>query len=282
LDAASVREQDLAAGRVEGALLLNGVELAWRDRGSGAPTLFLHETAAGGAIWDPLIEAIGANARTIALDRRGWGASGAPEQYVATTIEEQAGDADALLRELDAGPAVACGAGLGAVVALELVLRHRDLVAAAVLIEPPLLAFLPEATEGIAADRQAITDAVAEGGTDAAVDSYLSGGLGHLGAGAERLPEALRAAARERPFSLFAELGAVPAWSLRASELGALDAASRIIVGGATPSLLRAAAERLEERLGLTELVDVGGTGLPHVGAAERVEEVLGSIRAAA
>ena len=130
--------------------MINGVELSWRDRGAGPPLLLLHETAATSAIWDRLIDAIGADARTIAPDRRGWGASGAPDQYVATTVEEQAADADALLREIDAGPAVACGAGLGAVIALELLLRHRDRVRAAVIVEAPLLAFLPEATEGIA------------------------------------------------------------------------------------------------------------------------------------
>lgn len=229
-------------------------------------------------IWEQLTEEIAAGARAVALDRRGWGASAAPDQYVGTTIEEQAADADALLRELGAEAAVLCGAGLGAVVALELLLRHRELAAAAVLIEPPLLAFLPEATEGIGADRQAITDAVAEGGIEAAADLYLSGGLGHLGAGAERLPESIRAGARERPFSLFAEIGAVPAWSLRVGELAALDAPSRIVVGSGTPQLLRAAAEQLEQRLGATELVDVGADGLPHVGAAARVAGVLGDL----
>ena len=163
-------------------------------------------------------------------------------------------------------------------VALELLLRHRDLAAAAVLVEPPLLAFLPEATEGIGADRQAITDAVAEGGVEAAVSLYLSGGLGHLGAGAERLPEATAAAARERPFSLFAEIGAVSAWPLRVGDLAALEAPSRIVVGGATPQLLRAAAEQLERRLGASELVDVGGEGLPHVEAALPLADVLGDL----
>ena len=258
--------------------MINGVELSWRDRGAGPPLLLLHETGATAAIWDVLSDAVGADARTIALDRRGWGASGAPDQYVATTIEEQAADADALLREIGTVPAVVCGAGLGAVVALELLLRHRERARAAVLIEPPLLAFLPEATEGIAADRQAITEAVGSGGAGAAIDLYLGGALPHLGAGAGRIPDPVAAAARERAFSLFAELGAVPAWSLRSAEMLALDAPSRIVVGGATPALLCAAAEQLAVRLGGGELVDVGGDGLPHVGAARRVAEQVRTV----
>lgn len=255
--------------------LINGVELSWRDRGAGPPLLLLHETAATAAIWEPLIGAIGADARTIAPDRRGWGSSEAPEQYVATTVEEQAADGDALLREIDAGPAVVCGAGLGAVVALELLLRHRDLVRAAVVIEPPLLAFLPEATQGLAADRQRIADAVQGGGPEAAIDLYLGGGLPHMGPGAERIPDAVGAEARQRPLSLFAELGAVPAWSLRTAEMLATDARSRIVVGASTPPIVRSASEQLALRLGASELVDVGGNGLPHVSAARESADAI-------
>ena len=72
-------------------------------------------------------------ARVIAYDRRGYGASGAPEPYEGTTVEEQAEDAAALLRALDAAPAVVFGDGFGALVALDLVKRHAALVRAVVL-----------------------------------------------------------------------------------------------------------------------------------------------------
>lgn len=246
------------------------MQLSWREHGDGPALLLLHETAATAAIWDPLIAALGPGVRSIAPDRRGWGDSGVPEQYTATTVEEQAADAEALLAELDPGPAVACGAGLGAVVALELLLRHGDRVRAAVTVEPPLLAFVPEATEGLAADRQQLSDAVAEGGPDAATDLYLSGGLPFLGPGAERIPQALAAEARRRPLSLFAELGAVPTWPLRGAEMRALRAPSRVVVCVSTPMPLRAAAEQLAERLGGAERVELQSGGLPHVtGAGE-------------
>jgi pimeloyl-ACP methyl ester carboxylesterase len=261
--------------RVSGPLLVHGVELSWRERGGGPPLLLLHETATNAEVWQPLVEAIGPEAHTIALDRRGWGASAAPEQYVATTVEEQAADAAALVEAIDAGAAVVCGAGLGAVVALELLLRRSDLAPAAVLVEPPLLAYLPQATEGLATDREAIAEAVRQGGREAAVELYLAGGLSHLGAGAERIPEAVAAAARQRPLSLFAELGAVPAWSLRSAEMAALEAPSRIVVGPSTPALLRSAAEQLSGRLGGAGLVEVGGEGLPHVGAAAELAAVI-------
>jgi pimeloyl-ACP methyl ester carboxylesterase len=35
-----------------------GVEIAWSERGSGSPVVLIHETAATGAVWDPLAEAL--------------------------------------------------------------------------------------------------------------------------------------------------------------------------------------------------------------------------------
>jgi len=260
----------LAPGGVGATLLVGGVQLHWREHGDGDPVLLLHESAASGAIWDPLLAVLGPGVRSIALDRRGWGASGTPEPYAATTVEEQAADADAVLAELEAGPAVVCGAGLGAVVALELLLRHAERAKAAVLIEPPLLAFVPDATEGLGADRQQLSDTMAEGGSEAVTDLYLTGGLPFLGPGAERLPEAVAAETRRRRPSLFAELATVPAWSLNGAAMRALQAPSRIVVGSSTPAHLRTAAEHLSGRLGGAELVQLQSGGLPHMtGAAE-------------
>ena len=109
---------------------LNGVELRWREHGAGPPLLLpardARPAARSGSRWST------ASGAGRAHDRASTAAAGEPparpEQYAATTVEEQAEDAAALLAELDAGPAVACGAGLGAVAALDLLLRHRDLV----------------------------------------------------------------------------------------------------------------------------------------------------------
>jgi pimeloyl-ACP methyl ester carboxylesterase len=245
-----------------------GVELCFWEQGTGPAVLLVHETAAAAEVWRPLSAALGSDLRAIAYDRRGWGQSGAPEPYLRTTVEEQAADAVGLLTELDVESAIVCGAGLGAVVALELVLRRHDRVAGAALIEPPLLAFLPDATEGLSGDREAIERAVRDGGPAAALDIYLRGGLPHLGAGAERLPEKVGDSARARPLSLFAELPAVAGWTIRSADLLAVETPSRIVVGASTPPVLLRAGEQLHQRLGGSDLQWLGGEGLPHVTAA--------------
>lgn len=218
---------------IEGA----GVPLACEERGEGAPVLLVHDIAADAAGLAPLGRALAAaGARAIAYDRRGYGASGAPRPYLRTTVEEQAEDAAALLDALDAAPAVLAGADLGAVVALDLLRRHRDLVRAAVLIDPPLLQFVPDAAEVLSAERIALEEAVRTGGPAEAVAAHLAA----RGAAPERI-----ARARAHAGAFFADYGAAAGWPVTRADLRALDAPVAVLTGPATPAHVRAAADAL-------------------------------------
>jgi pimeloyl-ACP methyl ester carboxylesterase len=257
---------------------IGGVRISCWEQGAGFPLLLLHETAASAEVWRQLADALEGRMRTIAFDRRGWGGSEAPPAYARTTIEEQARDATELLARLDASGALVCGAGLGAVVALELLLRNPALVRGAVLVEPPLLAFVPEATEGLSADRIAIEEALRAGGPAAALDLYLAGGLPSLGPGAERIPESASAPARGTPLTLFAELAAVPDWPIPSAAPAASDAPVLVAVGPDTPPHLRRAAEALAGHLDGARVLELGGAGLPHVGGAVDLAAALGEL----
>ena len=174
---------------VEGA----GVELAYEDEGSDPPTtLVVHGMASGAAASAALRSRL--QGRVIAHDRRGYGGSGAPEPYAATTVQEQGEDAAALLSALDAAPVRIVGFGFGALIALDLLVRRPELVASAVLCDAPLLAFVPEANEALAAQRQQLEDALRDGGPPAAIAHWLG-------------PRATRGGARAR--------AGVAAWVLR-------------------------------------------------------------------
>jgi pimeloyl-ACP methyl ester carboxylesterase len=233
----------------------------------------LHETGTGAVVWSGLEEEIGARAAVVAHERLGW-REDTPEEYRATTINEQAEDAAKALTSLGE-PTVLCGAGLGAVVALQLLARHPALISAALLIEPPLLAFVPAATEGLSADRVALEQALREGGPSAGAALYLSGELEAIGPGVRRLPEGLTAAGRERPISLFAELGAVPGWSMPLPALRANERPVSIVVSEGTPPLVREASAALAEHLGAAESHVLPGAGPAHVDAAPALAEMV-------
>ena len=245
-----------------------------QERGAGPAVVCIHETATTGAVWDRLAAALEPRARVIAYDRPGWGRSPAPEVYERTTVPEQAALAAAVIEDRDAAPAVACGAGLGAVAALELVLRRPELIMGAVLVEPPLLAFLPEATDALAESAALIREAVAEGGRELALERYLAGSVGALAAGAERLPAAAGDRGPHAPASLFAEIAAVPAWSFVPTELAAAGRPSVVVCGADTPPLVLDAARGLASALGRSELREVG-PGLPHHDEATAVAEIV-------
>ena len=243
------------------------MEIAWSERGEGPPVLLTHETAAAGAIWDRLMVAVAESTRAITYDRRGWGESGAPDGYRRTTVEEQSEDAAALLESAAEAPAVIAGAGLGGVIALDLMLRRPELVAGALLIEPPLLQLLPLATEALSEDRRRLEAVV--GRVDDLVELYLSGALPALGPGVSRLPAPMAAGARERPASVLAELGIAAGWRMPLPRLAGAERKSLIVTSESTPPLLRDAAAALAGRLaGATAHEAASGSELPHVGAA--------------
>ncbi len=254
---------------------MTGLELHRWESGRGRAVLCIHETATSSEVWRGLAGALGDRARTIAYDRRGWGRSPAPEAYTRTTIHEQVGDAAAALALSGAAGAILCGAGLGAVVALALALQRPGRVRGAVLIEPPLLAFVQDATERLSEDGEALRSAVQKGGPHAGVELYLSGRLEALGAGAGRLPPELCAPARERPLSLFAELAAIPAWPLPLAEMAQNGRPVRIVASESGPTLLRQAATALADRLMMAELRELAGSRAPHLEAPEELAATI-------
>jgi pimeloyl-ACP methyl ester carboxylesterase len=219
------------APSVEGA----GVALNVVERGSGPAVLLVHGIASDAQALGPVAEALASQARVIAYDRRGYGDSGAPEPYHGTTVEEQAEDAAALLRALGPGPALVCGDGFGALIALDLAKRHRPLVAGAVLSNPPLFMFVPEATEQLAAQRAELEEAMRVGGPEAGVEAWLAGRV--EGEGLERAKAAHRA--------FFADYAGLASWPASRRELRALDVPAIVLTGPWSPPHIVAAAEAL-------------------------------------
>jgi pimeloyl-ACP methyl ester carboxylesterase len=217
-----------------------GVGLAYEERGEGPAVLLVHGLASGREEWAPVAAAVGARARVIAYDRRGYGGSTAPEPYERTTVEEQAEDAAALLRGLDAAPAVVCGRDLGAVVALDLAKRYRELVTAVVLVDPALYQLAPEATEALGHEREVLEAALRGGGPVAAVEAWLAA----RGAPAERVRRA-----REHPAAFFADFAGLASWPILRRELRALDVPAAVLVSADAPAHARAAARALAELL---------------------------------
>jgi pimeloyl-ACP methyl ester carboxylesterase len=217
------------ASTAEGA----GVALAYEIEGSGTDVLLVHDIASD-RLGLPTMPSHPPT-RSIRYDRRGYGESGAPEPYVGTTVMEQAEDAAALLGALGVDKAVVAGIGFGALIALDLAVRHAALVRAVVAADPPLYAFVPEANEELAEQRRVLQDSMATGGPDAAVEAWLRG----------RADDAAIARAKASHQGFFADYAGLASWPVTRGQLRALSIPVSVVTSPSTPWHVARAAEAI-------------------------------------
>jgi len=229
---------------IEGA----GVPLSVEEAGTGRPVLLIHDIGSDATDLAGLAADLADHARVLRYDRRGYGGSGVPVPYEATTVHEQAQDAACVLTALAREPAVVCGLGFGALVALDLVTRHRGAVAGVVLVDPPLFAFVAEAAEALSTERAALEEALREGGPELAVERWLG-----PGADASRV-----ARARDAHRSVFADLAGLASWPVTRRALRAIDVDAVVLTSGEAPAHVISAADALA---GLMPRVRRDGTG---------------------
>ncbi|MEY9857449.1 pimeloyl-ACP methyl ester carboxylesterase [Catenulispora sp. GAS73] len=108
--------------------LPDGGRLAYRDEGSGPLVVLLHGGFLDHRQWTPQLATLPARYRVVAPDARGHGDSTNAEAPFRHTD-----DVAALIRHLDAGPAVLVGVSMGAATATDTALEHPDLVRALVV-----------------------------------------------------------------------------------------------------------------------------------------------------
>ncbi|WP_306057454.1 alpha/beta fold hydrolase [Natronococcus wangiae] len=105
----------------------------WYDaRGDGPPLVFVHGGWMNGRAWRPQVERFAADYRTVTLDVRGHGRTGAtdPDRY---SIDLFTDDLEALLEHLDLERPILCGLSLGSMVVQRYLDRHPERAAGAIL-----------------------------------------------------------------------------------------------------------------------------------------------------
>jgi len=113
--------------------VINGISMAYDDRGSGPAVVLVHGFPLCRRMWHPQVNALtGAGYRVILPDLRGFGESDAPEGPYSMDLF--ADDIAALLDHLEIDRAVVGGMSMGGYVLFNLVERYRSRVAAACFI----------------------------------------------------------------------------------------------------------------------------------------------------
>ena len=90
---------------------VNGITLAYSDRGTGLPIVFLHAFPLNRTMWAEQEETLSLQFRVITIDMRGHGESDAPLRRY--TLEQTADDVNALLDQLSIQQAIFVGLSMG-------------------------------------------------------------------------------------------------------------------------------------------------------------------------
>lgn len=132
--------QDVRTGRVT----VDGDELFYEVRGSGEPLLMIPPGGGDGWQYARVADLLADRFRVIVFDRRANGRStmNAPQNF---TIQQQSDDAVAVLRAVGEESAHVFGNSSGAVIALDLAVRHPDRTRVVVAHEAPLSRLHPKA-----------------------------------------------------------------------------------------------------------------------------------------
>jgi pimeloyl-ACP methyl ester carboxylesterase len=154
-------------------VVANGAGLYYERQGIG-PTVFFIAGSTGDAGNFSRAAALLADEFTVVTyDRRGNSRSPRPPSWAATSVGEQADDAAALIQTLGLAPTVIFGASAGGLIALDLIIRHPQLVRACVLQEPSIFFVLPDPTAELTTRRKILSDALRVGGPREAIKALM-------------------------------------------------------------------------------------------------------------
>jgi esterase len=222
---------------------VNGVRLYYEERGSGTPILGVHGAGSSAVFWEGPAEKLSELGRVVIYDRRGCSRSERPEPYELTSVQEHTDDALALLRELDAEPAVLIGRSYGGTVALDFGLRYPESTLGIALLESAVIGLSPEYDEWFATLRSAVEQAAVERGVDAVGETLLRAVFGAW----EELPEAFREVFTANGPALLAEVRGEERTDI--ARLEDVRAPTLVVSAEESPEPLQRGLEALERAL---------------------------------
>ena len=256
-----------------GLVAANGTELFCERRGSGPAVLFISGATGDAGHFSQVADLLADEFTLVTYDRRGNSRSPRPAGWTATSTEEQADDAAALLRALGLAPAMVYGNSGGAIIATCLLLRHPDVVRGAILHEPPLLSVLSDPESVMATIQRRVEAGMSRGGPHGAAEAFVRFAAGD--AVFEHLDPDLRERMLNNGEILFgAEFGAFESYRPEEAALAAAQVPVHVLAGAETAPFFREAANWLAERLG-TPLRESPGAHTPQFEWPDALAEMI-------
>jgi pimeloyl-ACP methyl ester carboxylesterase len=223
-------------------------ELHHRVAGEGPPILLIHGGGPDGDMWGAEFEDLAQDHRVIAYSRRGYPGSGEPIR----DWERHSEDAAGLLRDLAATPATVVGHSAGAIVALDLALRHPELVSSLVLMDPAVYG-RRHTTPGLARAFVAAQLARRFRGEQRGAEIFIRWAVSYSTGGSawdrDDYLEEWRRGMRSNAAALFADLAAGDGSHIPRDQLQTIRCPVTLVVGELSPSWFHRTARALRRDL---------------------------------
>jgi pimeloyl-ACP methyl ester carboxylesterase len=250
----------------------NGVHLHYEIAGAGPPLVFVHGMCGRGAVWADQVERLSGEFTCITYDRRGHGASSDTDDPHSVPLHGD--DFAGLVTALQLPPVVYVGSSGGARIGLDVVLRHPDLLAGAVLSEPPVFSLDPDRAKAFMAKVvPAVQPHLDAGNLGSAVDAFFEvvcPGLWRL------LDDAQREPYRRSGPMLVADLRQPP-YAVTTDDLIRVRLPILTIAGLASDPFLRSTPKVIAAAVPAAELIEFPDCG--HVTYAEAPDEFAEAVR---
>jgi len=255
---------------------VNGMELAYLERGSGEAVIFVHGGISDLRIWEKQMAPFSKNHRAIAYSRRyAW-----PNSEVPNGVDDQmwphVDDLAELITKLDAAPAHLVGNSWGGFICLLTAMRHPELVRSISVEEPPVLPLLigtnPKTQQVLklflSRPRSAAAvmkffgtaigpaiKAFKKGDVDGGVRVFARGVLG--ADVYESLPSNVKAAMLANGKPLSSELLGAGFPALTDDDVRSIRTPTLLVTGKKSPAMLLRLTDRLQELLPNAQRVDI-------------------------
>ena len=236
---------------------INGVTIAYDDRGTGPPIVFLHAFPLNRSMWAPQVATLSHRFRTISIDVRGLGESDAP--YWRYSLEQYARDVKEVLGHLRIEKALFVGLSMGGYLEFALYRLCPEMMLGLVLADTRAEADKPEQVKW----RFGLAQRTAATGSAAVIE--------------EMLPKLLAPQRYDRDPDLVAQVKAMLSAAPVPGIIGALMAIAErpdstdllpiiaiptlVVVGADDVLTPKADAERLAKGIGGAELVIIPDAG---------------------
>lgn len=241
---------------------VNGARIYHEVRGSGPSVLFIAGATGDAGHFERVAELLSDEFTVVTYDRRANSRSPRPEGWGSTSTEEQSDDAAALIEALGLAPVTVFGTSGGAIIGLDLVIRHPGLLRGAILHDSAMFSVLPNPEEVMGPIQEAVEGGIQRGGPRGGMEAFLQFFAGEEGF--ESLDSGLRERMLGNAENFFGlEFEAIGPYRPDDVRLSGVEAPMMVMAGAASPPFLVKVSRWLADRLNV-ELGRLPGAHTPY------------------